>query len=137
MIKGKTKKTNLNSVSENKVKKTTGNTVKKAPKSAVKKTAPKDEFRKNKDTGHPSYIYQKVGRKYVYIGITHSSITNNVKNIKLEKNPNPNDKKEAYFRPKAGEASSNRFKKKEQGWRLSKEDKKKADIIAKKTSTKK
>ena len=39
----------------------------------------RDEFRKNKDTGHPSYIYEKVGSKYVFIGLTHSPITHKTK----------------------------------------------------------
>ena len=102
-------------------------------KKIKKKTVKKDEFRKNKDTGHPSYIYQKVGKKYVFIGITHSPITKSAQNIKLDKNPNPNDKKDAYFRPKAKEAPINRFKKKEKGWKLSKSDKQKADKIVKKS----
>ena len=108
----------------------------KTAKEAKNTKASKNEFRKNKDTGHPSYIYQKVGRKYVYIGITHSPITHEVKNSKLDKNPNPNDTRDAYFRPNADEASSNRFKKKEQGWKLTKEDKKKADNIAAKRNKK-
>lgn len=89
----------------------------------------RDEFRKNKDTGHPSYIYEKVGSKYVFIGLTHSPITHKTKNIKLDKNPNPQDNKDAYFRPKPKEAPAKRFKKKESGWKLSQSDKKKADKI--------
>lgn len=123
------KKSNLNAATQKKAaKKTTTPTKKTTTKTAAPKK-PKNEFRKNKDTGHPSYIYQKVGRRYVYIGLTHSPITNDVKNIKLEQNPNPKDNKDAYFRPKAAEASANRFKKKEQGWKLTKADKKTADKI--------
>ena len=85
----------------------------------------KDEFRKNKDTRHPSYIYSRVGNNYKFIGITHAPITNNVKNIKLEKNPNPKDKSNAYFIPKSQSAKTNRFKKKEIGWKLSERDKQK------------
>ena len=85
----------------------------------------KNEFRKNKDTSHPAYIYAKVGNSYKYIGLTHSPMTDNVKNIELEKNPNPNDSRKAYFRPNAKKANTNRFKKKEQGWFFSKTDKQK------------
>lgn len=85
----------------------------------------KNEFRKHKDSRHPAYIYAKVGNDYKFIGLTHSPITDNVKNIKLEKNPNPKDETTAYFRPKAERAKVNRFKKKENGWFFSKKDKEK------------
>ena len=85
----------------------------------------KNEFRKNKDTRHPAYIYAKVGNDYKFIGLTHSPITNKVKNIKLERNPNPTDSRDAYFVPKASKARVNRFKKKENGWSFSQSDKKK------------
>lgn len=53
----------------------------------------KDEFRRSKETQHPAYIYARVGNDYKFIGITHSNITKRVKNIKLDKNPNLEDKK--------------------------------------------
>lgn len=85
----------------------------------------KNAFRKNKDTRHPAYIYAKIGNDYKFIGLTHSPITDNVKNIKLEKNPSPSDKRTAYFRTKSEHAKANRFKKKENGWFFSKNDKEK------------
>lgn len=91
----------------------------------------KNEFRKNKDTRHPAYIYAKVGNDYKFIGLTHSPITDNVKNIKLEKNPNPADKRIAYFRPKSERAKVNKFKKKENGWSFSKKDKEKINYFKK------
>ena len=48
------------------------------------KESKKDEFRKEKETGHPAYIYAKVGNKFKYIGITHSKITEGMENIKLD-----------------------------------------------------
>ena len=87
----------------------------------------KNEFRKNKDSGHPTYIYAKIGNEYKYIGLTHSPVTNNVRNIKLEKNPNPKDKSTAYFKPKAEKGKVNRFSKKQIGWAFSKRDKQKVD----------
>ena len=54
----------------------------------------RNHFRLNnskKVRGHPTYIYKKVGDKYHFIGITHSEITHRTKNIKLDKNPNPDD----------------------------------------------
>ncbi len=83
----------------------------------------KNEFRKNKDSGHPNYIYAKVGNEYKFIGLTHSPITNNIKNIRLEKNPNPKDNRTAYFKPKAERGKVNRFNKKQIGWYFSKRDK--------------
>lgn len=83
---------------------------KKKPRN--KPTIPKDEFRKVHDkdkAGHPSYIYAKKGNSYEYIGITHSNITKGVKNIKLELNPNPNDTKVAYVKPKTEKASKKSF----------------------------
>lgn len=106
-------------------------------KSKSKKIVKKDEFRKNKDNGHPSYIYRKVGNRYEYIGVTHSEITHKSKNIKLDVNPNPKDKRDAYFRPKTDTASTDRFKGKKEGWKLSDSDKKKAKEIIKKTKSKK
>ena len=55
-----------------------------------------NEFRTHnvsKEGKHPAYIYAKVGDEYVYVGITHASITNGMKNIPLEKNPNPQDRR--------------------------------------------
>lgn len=100
-------------------------------KNKNKKEIKKDEFRKNKQSGHPAYIYARVGNDYKFIGITHSALTDGVKNIKLEKNPNPKDKKTAYARPKADKSKTNNFKEKETGWKLSKKDKSKLDKIKK------
>ncbi len=93
----------------------------------VKRQKPikKDEFRRNKASGHPSYIYEKVGNDYKFIGITHAEITQGTKNIKLDRNPNPKDKRPAYFRPRAEKEKVNKFKKKEKGWAFSKKDKEK------------
>ena len=93
------------------------------------KESKKDEFRKEKETGHPAYIYAKIGNKFKYIGITHSKITDGVENIKLDKNPNPNDIKESYIRPYSQQKSVNKFKKVLIGWFLSKSDKKKIDKL--------
>ncbi len=93
------------------------------------KEVKKDEFRKNKSNGHPAYIYAKIGNEYKFIGITHSEITEGMANIKLDKNPNPKDKKTAYARNKIEKGKTNDFKAKEKGWGLSKSDKKKIEKI--------
>ena len=94
-------------------------------KNKNRKEVSKDEFRQYKKTKHPTYIYAKVGNEYKFIGLTHAEVTQGVKNIKLDKNPNPKDKRSAYFRPKAEKDKVNKFKKKEKGWKFSKSDKQK------------
>ena len=112
----------------------------KKQKSAVKKTASgkvekKDEFRINKKSGHPTYVYARVGSKFEFIGLTHSEITQGVKNIKLEKNPDPKDKRTAYMRPSAKSDKTKNFKEKKKGWKLSTADKNKAEKIINKKRT--
>lgn len=92
----------------------------------AKKIEKRNEFRKknSKDgRGHPTYIYARQGDEYKYIGITHADITKGVKNIPLEKNPNPKDDKKAFFRPKAEKHHKSSFGKKLKGWFLSDKDK--------------
>lgn len=96
-----------------------------------KKEISKNEFRRNKDSRHPAYIYARVGNDYKFIGLTHSEITGNVKNVKLEKNPNPKDNRVAYVKPKCEKAKMNCFKKKEIGWFFTKNDKSKINKIKK------
>lgn len=96
-----------------------------------KKEIVKNEFRKNKDTGHPTFIYARVGNDYKYIGLTHSPITDNVRNIELERNPNPVDTRTSYIRPKSEQAKTNRFKSKEKGWSFSQKDKEKINLLKK------
>lgn len=95
------------------------------------KEVKKNEFRQNKKTRHPAYIYAKVGNEFKYIGITHAEITEGVKNIKLDKNPNPKDAEPAYARPKAEKSKTSNFKSKEKDWKLSKKDKEKLNKIKK------
>ena len=62
----------------------------------------KKHFRVNhskESSGHPSFIIRKVDDNYDSIGLTHSPITDNKKNIKLRKNPNPKDNRASYIRP--------------------------------------
>lgn len=83
----------------------------------------KNEFRTYKLTGHPSYIYARVGNDYKFIGITHSEITKDVKNIRLDKNPNPNDMRVAYAHPYSRKDKTRAFSEKRKGWKISKRDK--------------
>lgn len=88
----------------------------------------RNEFRKKntKDgRGHPTYIYARQGNDYFYLGLTHSKVTKGVKNIELEKNPNPNDNRKAYIRTKAERNNKASFGKKLKGWFISSNDKEK------------
>ena len=106
--------------------------VAKATKAISKKTVKKDEFRTNKRNGHPSYIYEKRGNRYRYIGITHSPITSGVKNIELEQNPNPKDSNKAYMRTKTSVDKEKNFKDKKKGYYFVNEDEKKVKRIIRK-----
>ena len=119
-----------------KTKATAKNNVTKAKKTTTKTAVvpkKKNEFRKNKKTGHPAYIYQKVGNDYKYIGITHAPVTQKTKNIKLEENPNPEDKRTAYARPKTKTAKTKFFGAKKPKWKVGEKDKEKINTIIKKS----
>lgn len=95
----------------------------------------RNEFRKrrkNGGEGHPAHIYRKVGNTFVFIGITHSKVTRGVKNIKLEKNPNPQDKNPVYIKPAPERASIKDFRKKtEKGWKFADSDLPKVEEVKK------
>lgn len=89
-------------------------------------------FRKSysgKFTGHPQYIYGEEGKNYKTVGLTTSPVTNGVKNIKLDKNPEPGNNKTSYIRPKPDKASKGSFKERLKGWAFSKSDKQKVNGV--------
>ena len=95
----------------------------------------KNEFRINnskKAKGHPTYIYAQEGNEYKFIGITHAEITEGVRNIPLEKNPEPGNKTEAYIRPKPDKENRSRCGSKLKGWFFSDADKEKVEEVKKK-----
>ena len=87
------------------------------------------KFRNAKITGHPQYVYDEEGRKYKVIGITESPSTNGVLNIELDKNPEPNNPKKAYIRPKPDKVDKGVKNKRLSGWKLSDADKKKVQAV--------
>ena len=92
------------------------------------------EFRKHnskKGGGHPTLIYRKEGDNYIYIGFTHSPISQGVKNIELNVNPNPKDKSKSYAKPKPEKDKKYTFGKREKGWRIDPTDKEKIEKIKK------
>lgn len=100
----------------------------------------RNEFRtcfSKKAKGHPTYIYEKVGERYRYIGITHAQITKGLRNIPLEKNPNPKDDRQSYMRPKTDEDKVSLFEKKPRSdWKFSKNDRKTAKRIIRRSKYK-
>ncbi len=99
------------------------------------KSSERDEFRKRRKggEGHPEYIYKKVGNTFEFIGITHSPITRGIKNIELDKNPNPKDTKKSYIKPTPERRSQSDFHNNTlKGWKFSDNDKLKVEEIKKK-----
>lgn len=63
----------------------------------MKKT--RNEFRRNKRTNHPSYVFEQEGNYCKSHGLTHSKKTFGKDNIPLSQNPNPKDDRQAFARP--------------------------------------
>lgn len=91
----------------------------------TKKKKFRPQFRRGRkvNAGHPVYVYDQKNGVFHYIGLTHSKITKGLKNIPLEKNPNPNDKRQSFVRPKT-EKSNAKFQTTYKDWSLTKRDKK-------------
>lgn len=98
-------------------------------KSGFRKGFRKMNNKKTDKFGHPTYVYAKVGNEFKYIGITHSSITKGVKNIRLEHNPNPKDDLPAYVKPNVQQANRSKFGKGLNGWKFSLNDKDKIKML--------
>lgn len=81
------------------------------------------KFHSKETTGHPSYVYDEKGNVYKVLGITSASKTNEVLNIKLEKNPEPNNTDSAYIQPKSKDIPKGTKNKKLKGWKFSDKDK--------------
>ena len=86
-------------------------------------------FRKNKRIKHPAYVVDENGNLYQYIGVTHSKMTGSENNIPLLKNPNPDDSRQAYIRPRVEEDDSKNFGRRYSNWKFSKKDKRKVEKI--------
>lgn len=85
-----------------------------------------DEMRKlntKEAKGHLHYVCGKIGNNFQSVGITHGKRTKGVNNIPLKKNPNPQDGKQAFVRPKLTNAEAKSYGKCLDGLGLSKEDK--------------
>lgn len=94
-----------------------------------KKEIKKDEFRTYSPTGHPAYIFARVGNDYKFVGVTHSPITDGVENIRLDKNPNPNDRDKSYAHSYSQKDKTHYFSERQRDWKMSKCDKEKLKKI--------
>jgi len=108
--------------------------MKKSKQKSNKKNTPRFQrhfrkFHSKKTTGHPAYVYDKKNGNYRFIGITTSDNTNGVKNISLDKNPEPNNKEKAYIRPKPMSLPTGTRNDKLKGWKFTDADKKKVQAI--------
>ncbi len=87
------------------------------------------KFHDKKTTGHPQYIYDEEGNKYKVLGVTSAEMTNGVLNIKLEVNPEPNNKTPAYIRPKTSTVKKGVQNEKLKGWKFAGVDKPKVQKV--------
>ncbi len=77
------------------------------------------------DAKHPAYIFAEVNGEFKYLGITHSPVTQGVRNIKLDKNPNPQDVRHSFARKVAKQAPKSKFSKRLTDWTMDESDRKK------------
>ena len=81
------------------------------------------KFHEKVTTAHPQYVFDETGKTYRVLGITKSSQTNGVLNVKLKVNPEPNNKEQAYIRTKPQEVKKGVQSERLKGWKFSSEDK--------------
>ena len=67
---------------------------------------------------HPTYIFLEKGNIYFYVVITHSKKVKGFVPIKLKRNPNPSDKRDAYFNPEFKEDTKDRFGRRHDDWSI-------------------
>lgn len=99
----------------------------------------KPQFRSGKtaNNGHPTYIYARDGDDFYFIGLTHSEITEGMKNILLDANPNPDDSAPSYIRPYSGSSYYKNFGARKKSWSFAHSDKDKVNSVIKKGKKKK
>lgn len=77
---------------------------------------------KNKKVRHPKYIWREHGNVYDYHSITHSQFVDGNEYKLLRKNPNPKDKRDAYYDPRSESDLKSTFGRKEKKWKLHPDD---------------
>ena len=73
---------------------------------------------------HPTHLYAKKGDLVKYHQLTHSKkiMDTDIENIELKQNPNPKDKRKAFFIPISEQAKLEKFDKEKKNWKLSEDD---------------
>jgi len=90
----------------------------------TRKYKPRDEFRYNNSPaakGHPNYVFGETKLKYKSFGITHSP-SKNYRYIRLNDNPNSNDKTTAYVEIQPKTANKRYYSEPLSGYKFSKDD---------------
>lgn len=86
----------------------------------------KIQIRYNYKTKHHSAVVGEENQNYDHVPLTHSPETSGRKNIKLKKNPNPEDKEDSYMVSRVRRHPKKTFTKEKENWKLDSEDEKKA-----------
>ena len=71
---------------------------------------------------HPAYVFLEKGNLYIFVTITHSETIPNQLVVKLRKNPNPLDGKDAFYVADIREDTKDRFRKRLSNWRIDNSD---------------
>lgn len=96
------------------------------------------KFHSKKTTGHPQYVYGEDGHEYLVIGITGAQTTNGKANIELDRNPEPENPRKAYIRPKPDKINKGIRNDRLKGWSFAESDKAKVrNVISKKEKSRK
>lgn len=89
-----------------------------------RKYKPMNEFRRNNSPlarGHFNFVFGETKDHYKSLGLT-SSPRENIKHVKLHKNPNPKSDSTSYLQLKVLSTQKRYFKEPEKGWAFAKED---------------
>lgn len=73
---------------------------------------------KYKKIRHPSYIWRQRGNMYDYHSITHSNHVEGIELREMRSNPNPKDKRKAYYDINSKTDIKSSFGRKRKGWKL-------------------
>lgn len=65
---------------------------------------------------HPAYIFLEKGNLFIFVTITHSKTVPNKIVVELRKNPNPSDKRIAYYVAEILQDTKDRFRRKLDNW---------------------
>ena len=99
-----------------------------------KNTHPMNMFARNSKSGHPAYVYHKLGHNYFNIGITHDSADG--QNILLNVNPEPGNTSEAYIKSNPEIGRDKNFNEKLPDWKFDATDLPKVEAVKQKSPKK-